>query len=103
MTKSILYFMCLLKIIAGYPMKHCIHCKFCKLHIENNPSYDIKPVKFGLCTYFPTKIDEQYHQNTGELLENNSNYELCSKARTLDNLCGKSGKYFVQRQQKNTL
>ena len=41
MTKSILYFMCLLKIIAGYPMKHCIHCKFCKLHIENNPSYDI--------------------------------------------------------------
>jgi len=102
-------------------MKYCIHCKFFKLHIENNPSYDIKPVKFGLCTYFPTKIDEQYHQNTGELdensydrrsgefrrdavnvveasLENNSNYELCSKARTLDNLCGKSGKYFVQRQ-----
>ena len=64
--KYLIYLISLFKMITANSMKYCIHCKFCKLHIENNPSYDIKPVKFGLCTYFPTKIDEQYHQNTGE-------------------------------------
>jgi len=78
-------------------MKYCINCKFYKPHME------VADKTMGLCTYFPIKIHERYHIVSGELLESESYYESCSKARIFDNLCGKSGKYFVQRQQKNTL
>jgi len=56
---------------------------------------------FGQCLFNPTKLDKVFDLISGELLEDNSEYEYCITARQFEYLCGVSGKNYILKDTKN--
>jgi len=74
--------------------KLCINCEF---FIDSC----ISDKKYGKCSLFPEKerdIDYDYFV-TG--IEKNKNFKYCSIARKYDYMCGKEGKKYINKKNKN--
>lgn len=63
--------------------KHCFNCKY---FISNTDE-----VKFGKCSAFPKKTDNQYFLVTGTEEDKIIDYSYCSVARNNDRMCGNEG------------
>jgi hypothetical protein len=72
-------------------IKKCINCKY---FIQNKHVNDII---FGKCFYYPLKLDKVFNLISGELIEDNSDYEYCITARNYNNLCGPNGKNYLEK------
>lgn len=70
------------------PLKKCINCKY---YIPNK---DIDDVIFAKCLYNPIKLNKVFNLISGELIEDNSEYEYCTTARHYEYLCGIYGKNY---------
>jgi len=87
--KYIFIFLILTKIYSKNIIKKCIDCKY---YLQNKYVDD---QIFGKCLFNPTKLDKVYDLISGELLEDNSDYEYCITARQFKYLCGSSAKFFI--------
>jgi len=64
--------------------KACINCKYFI------PTTDDE-VKFGKCSAFPKKVDDQFFLVTGTKEDKIIDYTYCSVARNNDRMCGNEG------------
>jgi hypothetical protein len=71
--------------------KKCFHCKY---YI---PNQHVNDVVFGKCLYNPVKLDKVYNLISGELIEDNSEYEYCTTARHYNYLCGPDAKNYITK------
>jgi hypothetical protein len=76
-----------------HTQKNCINCKY---YIQNQY---IDDKIFGKCLYNPNKLHKIFNLITGELIEDNSDYEYCTTARQFNYLCGASGKNYRPKKE----
>ena len=91
----IIFFLFLILITNIKSSKPVIKCSNCKYYLPNK--YD---AIFSKCLYNPTKLEETYDLITGELIEDNSDYEYCTNARLYNYLCGESAKFYIPKKLK---
>ena len=86
------------------PAKYCVNCQFFLLknnnplnsNLENNPH-------FGKCSLFP-KIEKDDTNNNktnilvvGEEKIDNLDFQYCSTARSFNDMCGTSGRFYKEK------
>ena len=73
--------------------KYCINCKFFNPSKSNLLQNDDL---FGTCLLFPLN-------NYDEMVigKNNRNYAYCTTTRLMENMCGKNGKKYKEKIEKN--
>lgn len=79
-------------LLTTQSFKFCNYCKFYRPFIEWPAEKTM-----GKCSYFPLEYKESYNLVSGELIESASDYEFCYNARSFENLCGNSGKYYLPK------
>jgi hypothetical protein len=73
--------------------KLCINCKY---FIKDNYSSE-----YGKCSYFPRIIEDDSFLVNGIIKEINIDYYYCSTMRGDENKCGKEGKIYKRKYNKN--
>lgn len=74
-------------LLAAIQEKFCVNCRHAKTNFLG--------ATYSKCTLFPIK-----DSNHAEYLVTGkpySNYNYCSTARNLDQMCGQEGKYYVKK------
>lgn len=85
----------ILPIFSLKNIKHklCINCKY---FITDNNNND----KFGKCTLFPRKENDNFFLVTGITEDKIIEYHYCSVSRESNNMCGKEGNMFKKKYKK---
>ena len=73
--------------------KLCIHCE----HFKNS---FMTGNKFGKCALFYTKTEDKYYLVDGSEKVSFNNYHYCSTARSFEDMCGKEGKHYKEKEKK---
>ena len=75
MNYIIIFLLLITNTISTPLQKKCITCKY---FMQNKYVSD---TIFGQCLFNPTKLDKVFDLISGELIEDNSEYEYCVKGR----------------------
>ena len=89
----ILFSMFLSQISATQIPKLCINCKFYKNLLFSDS-------RFGQCTMFPIKRDNDYFLVNGYTKKNKIEYNYCSISRKYEDMCGNEA-IFYKNKYKN--
>jgi hypothetical protein len=74
--------------------KFCLNCRY---FLDN--SYT--GIQFGKCAQFPHIIEDNSYLITGTSIYQEIDYHYCSTARSSEKMCGKEGKIYKRKYQKN--
>ena len=74
--------------------KFCLNCRY---FLDN--SYT--GIQFGKCAQFPHIIEDNSYLITGTSIYQEIDYHYCSTARSTETMCGKEGKIYKRKYQKN--
>lgn len=74
--------------------KFCINCRY---FITDNNNY-----KYAKCSLFQRKENDIYRLISGMHEDKNNEYQYCSVARDVENMCGLEGKMYKKKYTKKS-